>query len=167
MDSAGGNEGGGGVGGGVVQQHTYARLRFDNAAEQAVQHLSNVLMWHRGSPYEGQFVSQMEARAGEVACKSPHLLNRETYDVAERQVAVGGIERFSFGPSAHVMLGRSHTAARRRSSTLRPIYTRTPHPTAPAHENAPVTARTPLSLSQAWGARPRTSRCFRGCRGRA
>ena len=49
---------------GVVPAHTYARLRFDDAAEQAVQHLSNVLQWHRGSPYEGQFVSQMEARAG-------------------------------------------------------------------------------------------------------
>lgn len=49
---------------GVVPPHTYARLRFDEAAEQAVQHLSNVLQWHRGSPYEGQFVSQMEPRAG-------------------------------------------------------------------------------------------------------
>ena len=48
----------------VVPPHTYARLRFDDAAEQAVQHLSNVLQWHRGSPYEGQFVSQMAPRAG-------------------------------------------------------------------------------------------------------
>ena len=51
---------------GPVPAHTYARLRFDDAAEQAVQHLSNVLQWHRGSPYEGQFVSQMEPRAGRV-----------------------------------------------------------------------------------------------------
>jgi len=53
-----------GSGDAAVPAHTYARLRFDEAAEQAVQHLSNVLQWHRGSPYEGQFVSQTEPRAG-------------------------------------------------------------------------------------------------------
>ena len=44
--------------------HTYARLRFDEAAEQAVQHLGYVLQMHQGSPYQGQFVAQSEPRAG-------------------------------------------------------------------------------------------------------
>jgi len=48
----------------IVPAHTYARLRFDDAADQAVQHLALVLQSHRGSPYEGQFVSQAEPRAG-------------------------------------------------------------------------------------------------------
>ena len=48
----------------VVPSHTYSRLRFDDAADQAVQHLALVLQSHRGSPYEGQFVSQAEPRAG-------------------------------------------------------------------------------------------------------
>lgn len=49
---------------GVVPAHTYARLRFDEAAEQAVQHLGYVLQMHQGSPYQGQFVAQSEQRAG-------------------------------------------------------------------------------------------------------
>ena len=49
---------------GVVPAHTYARLRFDEAAEQAVQHLGYVLQMHQGSPYQGQFVAQAEQRAG-------------------------------------------------------------------------------------------------------
>jgi hypothetical protein len=55
---------GGGDGLGVVPAHTYARLRFDEQAEQAVQHLGYVLQMHQGSPYQGQFVAQSEARAG-------------------------------------------------------------------------------------------------------
>ena len=43
---------------GVVPAHTYARLRFDEAAEQAVQHLGYVLQMHQGSPYQGQFVAR-------------------------------------------------------------------------------------------------------------
>lgn len=57
---------------GPVPAHTYARLRFNDVAEQAVQHLSNVLQYHRGSPYEGQFVSQLEPRAG-MGCSPPHI----------------------------------------------------------------------------------------------
>jgi hypothetical protein len=49
---------------GVVPAHTYARLRFDEAAEQAVTHLGYVLQMHQGSPYQGQFVAQSEQRAG-------------------------------------------------------------------------------------------------------
>ena len=49
---------------GVVPAHTYARLRFDEAAEQAVQHLGYVLQMHQGSPYQWQFVAQSEQRAG-------------------------------------------------------------------------------------------------------
>eukprot|EP00228_Micromonas_bravo_P006229 CAMPEP_0203006164 /NCGR_PEP_ID=MMETSP1401-20130829/4026_1 /ASSEMBLY_ACC=CAM_ASM_000894 /TAXON_ID=38833 /ORGANISM="Micromonas pusilla, Strain CCAC1681" /LENGTH=236 /DNA_ID=CAMNT_0049747797 /DNA_START=100 /DNA_END=807 /DNA_ORIENTATION=- len=57
---------------GVVPAHTYARLRFDEAAEQAVQHLGYVLQMHQGSPYQGQFVAQSEQRAG-MGCSPPHI----------------------------------------------------------------------------------------------
>jgi hypothetical protein len=81
---------------GVVPAHTYARLRFDEAAEQAVQHLSNVLQWHRGSPYEGQFVSQMEPRAGtSPSSKQRYFLESQQSKRGERaspkESLVGGL----------------------------------------------------------------------------
>ena len=96
---------------GVVPAHTYARLRFDDAAEQAVTHLSNVLQWHQGSPYAGQFVSQAEPRAG--ACRFPGSRPR---GIARDRVARnnrGSIPRPARDADAR---GRS----RRRSSRARP-----------------------------------------------
>ena len=47
-----------------INPHAYCRLRFDEAAEEAIENLANVLQWHRNSPFEGLFVAQKDARAG-------------------------------------------------------------------------------------------------------
>jgi hypothetical protein len=47
-----------------INPHAYCRLRFDEAAEEAIENLANVLQWHRNSVYEGLFVAQKDARAG-------------------------------------------------------------------------------------------------------
>ena len=47
-----------------INPHAYCRLRFDEAAEEAIENLANVLQWHRNSPFEGLFVAQKNARAG-------------------------------------------------------------------------------------------------------
>ena len=47
-----------------INPHAYCRLRFDEAAEEAIENLGNVLQWHRNSPFEGFFVAQKDARAG-------------------------------------------------------------------------------------------------------
>ena len=41
-----------------------ARLRFDEAAEEAIENLANVLQWHRNSQHKGTFVAQKDGRAG-------------------------------------------------------------------------------------------------------
>jgi hypothetical protein len=47
-----------------INPHAYCRLRFDEAAEEAIENLANVLQWHRNSAHEGLFVAQKDARAG-------------------------------------------------------------------------------------------------------
>jgi hypothetical protein len=47
-----------------INPHAYCRLRFDEAAEEAIENLANVLQWHRNGPFEGLFVAQKDARAG-------------------------------------------------------------------------------------------------------
>ncbi|CAL6273893.1 unnamed protein product [Bathycoccus prasinos] len=56
-----------------INPHAYCRLRFDEAAEEAIENLANVLQWHRNSPFEGLFVAQKDARAGMNAAP-PHLI---------------------------------------------------------------------------------------------
>ena len=47
-----------------IDPHAYCRLRFDEAAEEAIENLANVLQWHRNSQHEGMFVAQKDGRAG-------------------------------------------------------------------------------------------------------
>ena len=47
-----------------IDPHAYCRLRFDEAAEEAIENLANVLQWHRNSQHEGTFVAQKDGRAG-------------------------------------------------------------------------------------------------------
>ena len=57
-----------------INPHAYCRLRFDEAAEEAIENLANVLQWHRNSAHEGLFVAQKDARAGTSNARS-----RETH----------------------------------------------------------------------------------------
>jgi len=60
-----------------INPHAYCRLRFDEAAEEAIENLANVLQWHRNSAHEGLFVAQKDARAGtSLARQSSSFLRR-------------------------------------------------------------------------------------------
>ena len=56
-----------------INPHAYCRLRFDEAAEEAIENLATVLQWHRNSPFEGLFVAQKDARAGACLMSSSFL----------------------------------------------------------------------------------------------
>ena len=58
-----------------IDPHAYCRLRFDEAAEEAIENLANVLQWHRNSQHEGTFVAQKDARAGALS-KKKHISSR-------------------------------------------------------------------------------------------
>ena len=58
----------------IIDPHAYCRLRFDEAAEEAIENLANVLQWHRNSQHEGTFVAQKDARAGASSKKKKHTL---------------------------------------------------------------------------------------------
>lgn len=111
---------------GVVPAHTYARLRFDEAAEQAVQHLGYVLQMHQGSPYQGQFVAQSEQRAGAyrarfrdhgwrgnprdlLPCPRPRGVRDWGCDDSDGRPTLGGaLSLCSREPFAHVVSRHTH-----------------------------------------------------------
>ena len=153
----------------IVPAHTYARLRFDDAADQAVQHLALVLQSHRGSPYEGQFVSQAEPRAGTSLRHFPAdpaqhgaPLGKKTLRARSwplRASRIGPVGIFSPAKRFHHYCSMELRGLRRVSRALKSpappdLHTRA-HPITPT-----------LPKSQAWAALLRTSPCSRGLRER-
>jgi hypothetical protein len=98
-----------------INPHAYCRLRFDEAAEEAIENLANVLQWHRNSAHEGLFVAQKDARAGTSLARQSSSSSsvferiRSIFFLFYARVCV------SLSLSARVLMSAKENAAFRRS----------------------------------------------------
>jgi len=96
-----------------INPHAYCRLRFDEAAEEAIENLANVLQWHRNSAHEGLFVAQKDARAGTSLARQ----SSSSSSVFERIRSIFFLfyARLSLSLSARVLMSAKENAAFRCS----------------------------------------------------